>query len=168
MRTEGERRIAGQEAGAAAVEFALVVVILLVIVFGIINFGVVFSHQLTLNNAVREGARGAVVNELGPNRTCQGISDNVRNQTASIAFDASKVVVNVSQDGFPANPPSPCPSPSTGGNTPCLGSYNDGTGESGSIVVEAKYPSKLLVAFPPFPNTIDLSAKAVYRCEFSR
>lgn len=48
--------------GAVAVEFALVVPLLLLIVFGIVNFGIVFSQQLTLNNALREGARKAVIN----------------------------------------------------------------------------------------------------------
>ena len=55
-----------------AVEFALIVPVLLLIVFGIINFGVLFSQQLTLNNAVREGARKAVVNEVSTNRQCGG------------------------------------------------------------------------------------------------
>ena len=50
------------ERGASAVEFALVVPVLLVIVGGILNFGVAFSQKLALDNAVRETARAAAVN----------------------------------------------------------------------------------------------------------
>ena len=43
------------------VEFAIVLPILLVLVFGIIQFGIVFNHYLTLTDAVRAGARQAAV-----------------------------------------------------------------------------------------------------------
>ena len=148
--------------GAAAVEFALVVTILLVIVFGIINFGVVFSQQLTLNNAVREGARKAVVNEPGTSRTCQGITESVRNETSGLALDSGNIVVTVTADGFTSE--EPCDG--TPGHVPCLGSYDDATKSTGSLVVEARFNSVILVSFPPFPKAIDLSSKAVYRCEF--
>ena len=47
--------------GASAVEFALVVVPLLMVIAGIVNFGVVFAQQLALDNSVRAGARAVVV-----------------------------------------------------------------------------------------------------------
>jgi Flp pilus assembly protein TadG len=49
-RRDGER-------GAAAVEFALVVPILLILVFGIIDFGLAMTQQSLISNAAREGAR---------------------------------------------------------------------------------------------------------------
>lgn len=49
----GKRR----ERGAAAVEFALVVPILLVLVLGIIEFGRAYQVQTTVSAAAREGAR---------------------------------------------------------------------------------------------------------------
>ncbi|NUP73989.1 MAG: pilus assembly protein [Sinomonas sp.] len=45
------------ERGAAAVEFALVLPVLLVLVLGIIDFGRAFSAQQTLTNAARVGSR---------------------------------------------------------------------------------------------------------------
>jgi Flp pilus assembly protein TadG len=45
--------------GAAAVEFALVLPLLLFVVFGIVDFGLAFQAQIIANNAVREGARTA-------------------------------------------------------------------------------------------------------------
>ena len=35
------------------------------------------------------------------------------------------------------------------------------------IVVEARYVIQVPIAFPPFPTTLPLTSKAVYRCEFT-
>ncbi len=44
--------------GAAAVEFALLVPLVLLILFGVIDFGRAFNIQETLTQAAREGVRG--------------------------------------------------------------------------------------------------------------
>jgi len=49
------------EQGAAAVEFALILSVLVVILFGITEFGRAFNELETLNSAAREGARVAAV-----------------------------------------------------------------------------------------------------------
>jgi Flp pilus assembly protein TadG len=46
-----------RERGAAAVEFALVLPILMLIIFGIVDFGRMLNAQITLTEAAREGAR---------------------------------------------------------------------------------------------------------------
>ena len=46
-----------QDRGATAVEFALLLPLLLLIVFGIIDFGRALNAQVTLTQAAREGAR---------------------------------------------------------------------------------------------------------------
>lgn len=51
------RRFVRAERGAAAVEFALVLIPLMVLLLGIIEFGFIFNQQLTVTNAAREGAR---------------------------------------------------------------------------------------------------------------
>jgi Flp pilus assembly protein TadG len=51
------RRLRGSDEGAAAVEFALLLPILLLLVFGIIDFGRLLNEQITLTEAAREGAR---------------------------------------------------------------------------------------------------------------
>jgi Flp pilus assembly protein TadG len=171
MARSGPRR-AGQasgEAGAAAVEFALVVPLVLLLVFGIINYGVVFSQQLSMNNAVREGARRAVVADPTAPRTCNAIIASVHNQLAGLALDRAEVEVLVSTDGFTSSQPcsttwSATTFPDKGANLPCRGSYNGGN--TGSLVVQARYQSRYLVAFPPFPTTTTLTSKAVYRCEY--
>jgi len=47
--------------GAAAVEFALVLPLLLLVLFGIIDFGRALNAQITLTQAAREGARLAAL-----------------------------------------------------------------------------------------------------------
>ncbi|WP_269938215.1 TadE/TadG family type IV pilus assembly protein [Arthrobacter sp. HY1533] len=50
-----------KEKGAAAVEFALVVPLLLTLIFGIILFGHAFSVQISLTQAARAAARSMAV-----------------------------------------------------------------------------------------------------------
>jgi Flp pilus assembly protein TadG len=50
-------RAGAADRGAAAVEFALLLPVLLLIVFGIIDFGRALNAQITLTQAAREGAR---------------------------------------------------------------------------------------------------------------
>jgi len=53
------------ERGAAAVEFALILPILILLVLGLIEFSRVYNIQISLSNAAREGARTmAVENSL--------------------------------------------------------------------------------------------------------
>jgi Flp pilus assembly protein TadG len=59
-------RLAGntrEDRGAAAVEFALLLPVLLFLVFGIIDFGRALNAQITLTQAAREGARMAALGE---------------------------------------------------------------------------------------------------------
>jgi len=46
-----------RESGAALVEFALVLSLLVMLVFGIVEFGRAYNAQVTLTHATREGAR---------------------------------------------------------------------------------------------------------------
>ena len=51
------------ERGAAMVEFALVLPILLMLVFGLYNFGRGYHAKIELTGAVREGARAAALGQ---------------------------------------------------------------------------------------------------------
>src|SRR5687768_14343436 len=52
--------------GAAAVEFALILPLLILLVFGIVEFGRAYNAKVTLTHAVREGARALAVGEDDP------------------------------------------------------------------------------------------------------
>jgi Flp pilus assembly protein TadG len=56
-------RAGAGDRGAAAVEFALLLPVLLLVVFGIIDFGRALNAQITLTQAAREGARLAAVGQ---------------------------------------------------------------------------------------------------------
>ena len=58
MPIQPERAHWRSESGAAAVELALLVPVLLLILFGIIDFGRAFNTQIALTQASREGVRG--------------------------------------------------------------------------------------------------------------
>ena len=57
----------GNNKGVAAVEFAIVLPLLLLIVFGIIEFGFLLYDQAVITNASREGARKGVVYAIEQN-----------------------------------------------------------------------------------------------------
>jgi Flp pilus assembly protein TadG len=56
-----DNRRCGGDAGAALVEFTFVSVLLLLLVFGIINFGLILSFKQDMTRAAAEGARNGAV-----------------------------------------------------------------------------------------------------------
>ena len=58
------RVLRGRERGAAAVEFALVLPLLIVLLLGIIDFGLYYYNDLQLTHAARDAARYLSVNNL--------------------------------------------------------------------------------------------------------
>jgi Flp pilus assembly protein TadG len=73
IRPSGRTR---SERGAALVEFALCLPMLLVVIAGIVDFGFVFQRYEVITNAAREGARLASLPEYQANTTM--IKDRVR------------------------------------------------------------------------------------------
>ena len=49
-----------RQRGAAAVEFAVILPLLVVLVFGMIEFGIMFYNKAVITNASREGARAGI------------------------------------------------------------------------------------------------------------
>jgi Flp pilus assembly protein TadG len=60
--------------GAALVEFAIVVMLLLVLVFGMIEYGLLISERLAMQQAAREGARSAAIGDTTSSVTTRVIS----------------------------------------------------------------------------------------------
>jgi Flp pilus assembly protein TadG len=50
-----------REAGGAAAEFAIILPLLMLILFGIVEFGLLLYNQQVITNASREGARAGIV-----------------------------------------------------------------------------------------------------------
>jgi Flp pilus assembly protein TadG len=156
--------------GAAAVEFALVVPLLILLLFGIIAFGAAFSGWLASNNAAREAARAGVV----ANRTCEQIAQAYLGSTGPTLGLSAPITLNivrgsttcsttVNQTG--SNPVTWGLSGSwTGGSStiPCQGSIST----NDQLTVTAR--STATLAIPLWGNQgVTLTGKGVYRCEFS-
>jgi Flp pilus assembly pilin Flp len=93
--------------GAAAVEFALLLPLLVALLFGLVQFGIAFNHRIQATNAAREAARLAVVGiddwgdvggapfwltvrdtaGLGTISNCELVTDNVVGGTLTVSFD---------------------------------------------------------------------------------
>jgi Flp pilus assembly protein TadG len=61
IRKRGLRRFVRSESGAELIEFALTLPLLLLIVLGIMEFGLLFREYEVVTNAAREGARVAIL-----------------------------------------------------------------------------------------------------------
>lgn len=86
------------ERGAAAVEFALVLPLLVVLVFGVAEFGRAYYVQATLSGAAREGARVmALKNDAGAARSAAA------NASAPLGVTTGQVGVTPSSCPDPAN-----------------------------------------------------------------
>lgn len=57
------------EQGQTMAEFAIVLPVLVVLLFGVIQFGILFNNYVTLTDAVRAGARTAAVSRNDANPT---------------------------------------------------------------------------------------------------
>ena len=88
------------ERGQTLVEFALIAPVFFILLFGIIDFGMALDHRITLQHAVREGARyAAVVSD------CDAIQERTAERAGNLISDPSTVVVTYD------------PSPASAGDT---------------------------------------------------
>ena len=83
----GRRRPRTQERerGAAMVEFAVILPVLIVLVFGIIHFAIAFNRVQGLHAAAREGARTASI----PTATLSDVDDRVTEALTGINYDGA-------------------------------------------------------------------------------
>lgn len=91
------------ERGASAVEFALVSVLLLTLLFGILQYGYFFFQQVSNAHAAREGARQAAVGLSGPYSTCANFKNNFIKNRSGAATSGLAVAVST----VPASNPQP-------------------------------------------------------------
>jgi len=85
-----ERSLRRSEEGAALVEFAIVLPVLLLLVFGIIDFGRALSAQNSIVAAVNDGARLAAVQY--PSVDQQAVRDSVKSFLAPLGITPTVVV----------------------------------------------------------------------------
>lgn len=97
------------ETGASAVEFALVVPVLLLLLLGIVEFGRAYNAQMILTSAARDGARVMSINAV-PSQTVANARAAAIASSSFLNPDVApaQVAVSVSPAGA-----GPCPPGST-------------------------------------------------------
>ncbi|SDT05978.1 TadE-like protein [Friedmanniella luteola] len=126
--------VSGGERGAAAVEFALVVPLLVLLVLGIAEFGRAYYLQTTLSGAAREGVRVmALRNDTGQARTA------VRNAASPLVLSDAQIDV-------------------TPGSGTCLSTATSSPNATVTIRYTMTFATQLI------GTTLDLQGKGVMRC----
>jgi len=136
-------KLAKDNKGTSMVEMAIVLPLLLLLVFGVIEFGIVLYDKAVITNASREGARYGIVQ--APTRATEADIRGVVNSYASthlITFGAATAVTSV--------PDAPC------------------TGFGNNLTVNVTYHYDFLVV-PAFISDliggIDMTAVTLMKCE---
>lgn len=156
------------ERGVAAVEFALVLPVLVVLLGAIIDFGFVFSQQITFNTAARDAARAGVLPSVGGSKlTCAEVAAKARVGAASGAVGVpSPQDVGVTVAGAGGSCSLPAGSGSAQGDTvsfPCTGSATTMPSDLQVTLTFASSPP-----FPvPFMGTLDLRSRGNFQCEYT-
>lgn len=96
------------EKGAAAVEMALLLPVLILLLFGIMEFGRAFNTQVTLTNAARESVRVMSIAEDAPDARLAAITAA---GTLNPGLTSSSIVINI--PGSTSTDPCPADSAAT-------------------------------------------------------
>lgn len=93
MESNSAGRASRDDRGAVIVEFALIVPILLVLLVGILNFGLLYNTQIALQGVAREGARALALDNSAVDAVRDasengGVAMSVSSQTSCSAGDS--------------------------------------------------------------------------------
>lgn len=130
------------EHGAAAVELAIILPILVMLLFGIIQFSVMYNRQQGLHAAAREGARVASL----PNTTSTEIAQRVDDALEGVFKDEQNYDIEITLDGGAAT------------SQPC--DQNPGK----TVGVKVTYDTDIDIPFWVSP-TVTLTGRGEFRCE---
>ena len=117
------RSYASEDEGQNLVEFALLLPLLMYILLGIMQFGLIFAAYVTMNNAAREGARWASIYIYDNNQT-QSANDTARNNGFLNTMVNARGILNMNATAnttnFAAGAAWTTGTTSTGAGTACL------------------------------------------------
>jgi len=160
MRTAAKRLKAGRRRGASAVEFALVLPLLITIVLGCVDFGRFAYTYIAVSNAAREGAYFAARKQWSydTDGDVQGLPDGwkarLRRSVAEEmgdSFDPLKIAIS-----FPNGASVAGPKPS---DDPALRPWGLDPDSPGSrrVGIQVSYPFVTLVSWPLLPSSMTLA-----------
>lgn len=132
------RGLLQHDGGAAAVEFALVLPILLVMLMGIVEFGRAWNRQQVITDTAREGARRAVVRDgLDKQVTVPAVVQG-RLAASGMAWNGSVTGYAAACNGWTA------PAGSTTAVVVSGCGWGADTGSEARVVITAPYPFDML------------------------
>lgn len=132
----------GQSA-QSVVELAITLPILLLLILGVVNLGILINTQIIVTQAAWEGARaGATLSD--PTDGDNQIIGAVRRSVSVLDADSVRIDIDPGQDEFPRNQPWPLP-------------------RGHALTVRLEYPLALNL---PFAVTVPVRAEAVSRMEY--
>ncbi len=141
--------------GASAVEFAIILPVLIVMLFGIIEFGLVLYDKAVITNASREGARQGTLFKTDPSDPSQHMScPDILNKVSTVvtAYCADKVVTF-------KDPPGTC-------NTATSTCSGTDQGDELTVVVTYQYDYLVIPAFiSTIAGPITINATTIMRME---
>jgi Flp pilus assembly protein TadG len=144
------------ERGAALVEFALVLVLVAMLLFGIIEFGITYNDYISIRQGTREGARLAVVDDVNNAPACKinGATITPPSKPSS-SFDATNAVVCKTKDRIGLD-----------GSKTKVKIVVAGTSVGANVTVCASYPlTSVTGLLAPFLNGRTLVSTVVMRLE---
>lgn len=140
--------------GVSMVEFAFIVIVLLIIVLGTIEFGLIWYTKYVMACATREGARYATL--------YQPDSSGNRILPCNLVPTIETFVQNYLKGALPPHVANACvvtlPDPTT-----CYTAAK--TGQNLTVRVTCSNPMDLLGGFLPFMKSINLRAETIMKCE---
>lgn len=135
------------ERGQTLIEFAFIAPLIFLFLFAIVDFGIALDRRITLQHAVREGARYGAVNPSA------AAIQNVTVAQAQDLIDAGDVTVCYKDTTFDANA--------------TVGDVGDSVRVTATFSYEFPILSELWQAFGGSPLEIDMSPGATGRLELS-
>lgn len=146
------RRRDGTESGAVAIEFAMVLPILVILVFGIVQFGLLLHRQHGIHAAAREGARLAALADA----TSEDIVVRIDEGLADVPLPEGRTVVITAPSPYGTRSFEDGASPDT--DAPCAGN----TGSPVTVVIE----TETTLEVPMWgTSTVDVTGTGEFRCE---
>jgi Flp pilus assembly protein TadG len=159
MRLTRRRRSRGQ----SLAEFAIVFPVLMVVIGGVIQFGIIFWGQNSLNQVVRDAGRYAVTEP-----DCSAASQtDITNKITSLgsvlgAAKLGTVVVTMPTNGESVGAGTDPISDDNGVSTPNFCPPND---NSDHVWIRIKIDAQVPIFFPFIPGNGNISSTALFRME---
>ncbi|HET7009943.1 MAG TPA: TadE/TadG family type IV pilus assembly protein [Anaerolineales bacterium] len=129
--------------GQSVVELAITLPVLLLLMLGLVNLGILMSAQLVLTQAAWEGARaGATLSD--PADGDAEVVGTIHRALGGVDADRVRIDIDPGQNDYPRNQPGPLP-------------------RGHPLTVRLEYAISLTL---PFPVSVPLRAEAVSRMEY--